>query len=1043
MQSTITLTGIGGFLKKSLMILSLFCFVTGSINAQVYVNGNLSTGATSSDGTAAPAGFTWSEVQPDNNTSGVGANITAGFTVADDFTIPAGSWSLTKFTCYAYSTNYAGATSPFNDVRVKIYSGNPSIGAPAVVFGDLTTNRLAASSTANMYRIFNGTPGTTRQIWKIEANVAVTLAAGTYWIEWQVGTAQASNFSPTSTVVGTSTQPGNNALQNTLPATWLPILDGPNADEPQDMPFRLDYTTSACAGTPAPGNTLTTATAVCPAIPFTLSPENGTGGSGVTYQWQSSDDGVTFTDIAGATNGTYTTTLTSSTFYQVVVICSGGTPGISTPVQVTLNPANACYCIPATTDCTDGDIITRVQLNSLDNTSDCGPNGFTNYSIDPTITIPDVVQGIGNAMSVTAGGGIFDEYVAVWIDADHSGTFDASEFSDFGTTTGGTLTANLNVPATAILGPARMRVRVRFNTPLLPGSACLAYTYGETEDYTVNIVPCVQGVINTQPVATAASCGDGVTLTIGATGTNLTYQWQVKTSATAPWVNVTDDANTSGSTTDTLTISTVDASFDQYQYRVVLGGGCTAVDFSSVAVLTVNPLVVMVSPASFSSCTAIDPAAPVQLSITNVSGGSTVTSTDYASGTINLAIPDLDDAVGVTSMVTVPALPAGAVITGAKVTFNATHTYAGDLIMVLKAPNGRVLNLDYALTSTGGPGVTTGFTNTVISSTGTATLVSGTDPWTGTFAPDAVTTPAAGNPPSSPSVVAPNADATSFSDLYSVPQGDWILGVYDYASPDEGVLTDWTLTLTYSVTTSTPFTGVWSPAAGLFTDAAGTTPYVDGTEANTVYAAPTTSTVYTVVVNNALCPTDPVEVPVNLLRPDPTVTITTAPYTMLQPGLFTTATAIVTPAPGSGASYQWFANGTPISGATSSTFQAGVDAIGTLSVEVTDPTTCSGKASASTLLTDSASTTLFIYPNPTNGMFQVRFNGGVNDLQARPRILTIYDSKGSRVYSKTYQVSNIYSRMDVDLSQQPKGVYIIDLTDISGNRLQSERVIVQ
>jgi hypothetical protein len=81
-----------------------------------------------------------------------------------------------------------------------------------------------------MYRIANATPGTTRQIWKLEAAITpISLPAGTYWIEWQTGvtTGVTSNFTPTSTVVGTTTQPGNNAKQHNIwQATWADVADG-------------------------------------------------------------------------------------------------------------------------------------------------------------------------------------------------------------------------------------------------------------------------------------------------------------------------------------------------------------------------------------------------------------------------------------------------------------------------------------------------------------------------------------------------------------------------------------------------------------------------------------------------------------------------------------------------------------------------------------------------------------------------------------------------------------------------------------------------
>lgn len=56
--------------------------------------------------------------------------------------------------------------------------------------------------------------------------------------------------------------------------------------------------------------------------------------------------------------------------------------------------------------------------------------------------------------------------------------------------------------------------------------------------------------------------------------------------------------------------------------------------------------------------------------------------------------------------------------------------------MYWKRLNGKIYNLAYALTNTGGASGTTGMTNTIISSTGVTALVDGSDPYTGTFAPD-------------------------------------------------------------------------------------------------------------------------------------------------------------------------------------------------------------------------------------------------------------------------------------------------------------------
>ncbi len=78
------------------------------------------------------------------------------------------------------------------------------------------------------------------------------------------------------------------------------------------------------------------------------------------------------------------------------------------------------------------------------------------------------------------------------------------------------------------------------------------------------------------------------------------------------------------------------------------------------------------------------------------------------------------------------------------------------------------------------------FTNTVISSTGTAALSSGTQPFTGTFRADRIN-----------GVITPGynfgdptgfvANVTNFSDLYSVPNGGWTIAMADNGLIDVGM----------------------------------------------------------------------------------------------------------------------------------------------------------------------------------------------------------------------------------------------------------------
>ncbi|HCB63205.1 MAG TPA: hypothetical protein DHV29_01740 [Bacteroidales bacterium] len=106
---------------------------------------------------------------------------------------------------------------------------------------------------------------------------------------------------------------------------------------------------------PVPGNTTTTANGICFGEQVVLSTANATPGTGVSYQWQSSTDGITFTDVTGETNSTYTIIPTASLYYQCVVTCQNGpSTGTSTPLQITF--ANSITGTTPATRCGTGTV---------------------------------------------------------------------------------------------------------------------------------------------------------------------------------------------------------------------------------------------------------------------------------------------------------------------------------------------------------------------------------------------------------------------------------------------------------------------------------------------------------------------------------------------------------------------------------------------------------------------------------------------------------------------------------------------------------------
>ena len=183
------------------------------------------------------------------------------------------------------------------------------------------------------------------------------------------------------------------------------------------------------------------------------------------------------------------------------------------------------------------------------------------------------------------------------------------------------------------------------------------------------------------------------------------------------------------------------------------------------------------------------------------------------------------------------------------------------------------------------------------------------------------------------------------------------------------------------------------------------------------------------------------------VNPKPIVTISAAPVRNLFPGLTTTLTAAVSPNP-TGALYQWFRNGTAVAGATSNRLLVNIDGVGTYTIRVTDANGCIAAAGTSTpgsiVIGDSANfTKLFIYPSPNNGRFQVRYfndvaNGGLN-----PGVINVYDAKGSRVFSRNYNIGGGFQAMNVDLgASHGSGIYRVDLLTSTGERIKTGTVII-
>ncbi|MBC7606119.1 MAG: T9SS type A sorting domain-containing protein [Burkholderiales bacterium] len=247
-----------------------------------------------------------------------------------------------------------------------------------------------------------------------------------------------------------------------------------------------------CSGTPDPGNTVSSSASVCSGVDFNLSLQNATTGFGVTYQWQSSGDGISFTDILGATSPNLTTNQTTENTYQCIVTC-GGVSTTSNVLPIGMINPSLCYCFPGYTNGkTDGDLISNVVITGTtlaNNTGTAPVNPSYTYFTGQSNYTATLESGYSYQMNVTVGS-YQDQNDAVWIDYNDDTIFSPEERVGYSEAipSNGTGIFIITLACDAPAGLHRMRIRDVWNTDAPTIDPCANYGYGETEDYDITIV---------------------------------------------------------------------------------------------------------------------------------------------------------------------------------------------------------------------------------------------------------------------------------------------------------------------------------------------------------------------------------------------------------------------------------------------------------------------------------------------------------------------------------------------------------------------------
>ncbi|PLX13782.1 MAG: hypothetical protein C0597_11115 [Marinilabiliales bacterium] len=284
-------------------------------------------------------------------------------------------------------------------------------------------------------------------------------------------------------------------------------------------------------------------------------------GSGSFVIYTGADETVSITSLNEATE-----------YYFAVYKYNEGDYCYNLISPATGNILTAGYCSSEATSIYDSRI-DEVIINTINNntTSDCAT-----YS-DFTALSTDVEQGQTFTLSLTLGscGGDYAKGAKVYV-------------SDINSVTT-TYTANIAIPS-IFLGSVRMRIVCSETNDLSFIEPCGEYYYGETEDYTLNVVnECSEVLIEKQPEDTSACLGGNASFSVVATNAN-SYQW------------FKDENIIDGETNNSFAVNNV-SSNDEADYTCLITGSCGSPVTTSIASLTLNTnATITAEPASIEVC---------------------------------------------------------------------------------------------------------------------------------------------------------------------------------------------------------------------------------------------------------------------------------------------------------------------------------------------------------------------------------------------------------------------------------------------------------
>lgn len=397
-----------------------------------------------------------------------------GLAGAVSLTANAQDGSVCQTPIYALALPYSATGNTINFGNDYTSADVPALADDAVVTGTGTTSYLNGFDVVYAYQ------PTQAQIITVRAN-GVDAWTG-LWAFTGCPFTQTVGYHTSSSagdlaIAGLTVLPGN---------TYYFVISTWPSPESTEYVFEitLDSQIDDCTALPTPGATVGP-TSLCSGESATYTLESSPIMGGLSYLWQTSSDGTNWSNAAGNNTGTsYMATITAETWLRCQATCGVAGSAYSTPVHVTIKPADQCYCEPSFSTV---EPICNVTFADINNDSP-GEVGGAPAVEDFSSVVAHVVRNGNYTISATGNtAGSYTCHIVAFFDWDRNGVYETS--INLGSIVGDNCTevisASVDVPADAAIGMGRMLVVKNFST--VPANPCSNYTWGQAEVYSIEV----------------------------------------------------------------------------------------------------------------------------------------------------------------------------------------------------------------------------------------------------------------------------------------------------------------------------------------------------------------------------------------------------------------------------------------------------------------------------------------------------------------------------------------------------------------------------